>query len=97
MGLNVKTGCGLLVLNEMRGRGELREDNEEELPIPSLEDWMFSCSNILRHVPVSPRSRAGKSLSSREELEPLNTLLFCWSSDGGETRGETGVTFRLLL
>ncbi len=36
--LKVKTGCGLLLLVERTGRGELREEREEEEPMCSRDD-----------------------------------------------------------
>ena len=38
--LNVKTGCGLLVSG--RGRGELREERDDELPMWSREERRFN-------------------------------------------------------
>ena len=75
--LKVKTGWGLFVVSGW-GRGELREEREEELPMPSLEDRRFSCENMSMQLPGSPPSGVKcPSPSSNDELDPLNKLPFC--------------------
>lgn len=81
------------------GRGEFREEREEEEPMCSRDDrrLRLSCANMSTQALGSPKSGVCVSLSSSEELEPLNTFAPCWSRPGGEMRGETGVALRLLL
>ena len=53
--LNVNIGCGLCGFVKACRRGELREEREEELPMPSLEGRRLSCANMSRQAesPVS--------------------------------------------
>ena len=77
--------------------GEFSDESEDDDPIPSLLVERLSCENMSRHTGESRLFVSGSCRSSRrEELLPPNTVAPCWSSAGGDTRGETGVTFRLL-
>ena len=92
--LKLNTGCGLLLVG-MMGRGEFREEREDDDPMWSREDRRLSCANISTQALGSPKSGVWLSLSRREELEPLKTLAPCWSRPGGEISGDTGVALRL--
>ena len=58
-------------------RGELREEREEELPIPSLLVERFSCANMSRQLEESRLPSCGCMSSKREELLPPKMLALC--------------------
>ena len=61
----------------------------------SRDERRFSCASMSTQALGSPKSGVCVSLSNSEEFESLKAA--CWSSPGGEMRGDTGVTLRLFL